>query len=102
MAKREKKQSPNGSPEQLSAEDALFPIRGYVYLNLILWGFCLIMILLIRWWLKDIQGVIFFFMLLAIGFALVSVYDAVFDRLELRSGATQSGGTPDVNSSQEN
>jgi len=62
-----------------------FPIQGYLRLNLLFWAFCIVEILIIRLWLKDVQGVIFFFALLAIGFTLVSIYDGVYDRMASRS-----------------
>ena len=77
-------------PRETTAGDDLereppFPVRGYVWLNLLFWAFCLVEVLVIRWWLKDIQGVIFFFALLAVGFTLVSIYDALYDRAAIRA-----------------
>jgi len=65
-------------------QETMFPVRGYVILNLCFWAFCVVEILIVRWWLKDIQGVIFFFLLLAIGFTAVSVYDGLYDRMTLK------------------
>ena len=64
-----------------------FPVGGYLILNAVFWAFCILEIIVVRIWLKDIQGVIFFFILLAIGFSAVSVYDWACDRLAVLSGA---------------
>ena len=74
---------PTGSGD--SEHEPLFPIRGYIWLNVFFWVFCAIEVLVVRWWLEDIQGVIFFFLLLAIGFTVVSIYDCLYDRLAARS-----------------
>jgi hypothetical protein len=66
-------------------EDTLFPVKGYIFLNLLFWAFCAGEVLIIRWWLKDVQAVIFFFVLLAAGFTIVSIYDCVYHRLAARS-----------------
>jgi len=69
--------------------EPVFPVRGYVLLNLIFWAFCALEIFVIRLWLKDVQGVIFFFALLALGFVIVSIYDAIYDRLRARARLQQ-------------
>ena len=71
------------TPETGSEEpgEPLFPIQGYIWLNLFFWAFCAFEVLLVRWWFKDVRGVIFFFGLLAIGFTVVSIYDCLYDRL---------------------
>ncbi|MBM3334753.1 hypothetical protein FJY63_08835, partial [Candidatus Sumerlaeota bacterium] len=70
-------------------EEPLFPIRGYVLLNVLFWLFCAVEVLIVRLWLKEIQGVFFFFGLLAIGFTVVSIYECVHDRLTARSNRAQ-------------
>ena len=76
----------HGSAEE---EEPLFPIRGYVLLNVLFWLFCAVEVLIVRLWLKEIQGVFFFFGLLAIGFTVVSIYECIHDRLTARSGRAQ-------------
>jgi len=90
--------SENKSEEPLRSEDSekepLFPVRGYILLNILFWAFCIVEVLIIRWWLKDIQGIVFFFGLLAIGFTLVSIYDGVYDRMTARSRSNPDGRPP--------
>lgn len=90
MAKRRKtdqakrgQEKPVGQEGEL-AEESLFPIKGYVLLNVFFWAFCAAEVLIIKWWLRDIQGVVFFFALLAIGFTVVSIYDCIYDRIVTR------------------
>ncbi len=97
MAEREESPAtPAVAADEIEVEP-LFPVRGYVLLNVLFWGFCALEAVLIRLWLGDIQGVIFFFVLLSIGFTVVSVYDAIYDRMRLRTrerqlqAAAQSG-----------
>jgi len=71
-----------GTPEE---EEPLFPISGYILLNVVFWLFCAVEVLIVRLWLKEIHGVLFFFGLLAIGFTVVSAYDCIHDRLTGRS-----------------
>jgi hypothetical protein len=82
---------------QTRAEVALepvnpFPVQGYLILNAVFWAFCILEIIVVRIWLKDIQGVIFFFILLAVGFSAVSVYDWACDRLAVLSEKEESAG----------
>jgi len=77
-----------------SEREPSFPVRGYIMLNLFFWAFCLVEILLFRWWLKDIQGIIFFFGLLAVGFTLVSIYDAAYDRVATRLAGDEEHRPP--------
>jgi len=81
-------------PEEGGEREPLFPIQGYVLLNLLFWAFCALEVVIIRLWLKDITGVIFFFAILAIGFAAVSIYDCVYDRLPRRSGEQPDSQPP--------
>ena len=81
MAERKEKPSDSAGEMISNGEQQLFPIRGYVWLNVLFWAFCAVEILIIYLWLKDIRGVFFFFALLAVGFTLVSVYDCLYDRL---------------------
>jgi len=94
MADRSDKQPHQPPAAESSQEEPLFPVRGYVILNVVFWAFCIVEILIIRWWLRDIQGVIFFFALLAIGFTLVSIYDALYDRAMARSRKSQGQAPP--------
>lgn len=83
MADQEEERKPTVEEEE--EDEGLFPISGYIALNVFFWAFCVGEVLLIRWWLKEIRGVVFFFGLLAVGFTLVSIYDCIYDRLVARS-----------------
>lgn len=64
--------------------DVLFPLKGYIILNLIFWAFCIAQILALRWLFKDSIGIYFFFTVLGAGFTIVSIFDCVYDRLAAR------------------
>ena len=83
MGEREDER-PVSVPDDDEEREPLFPIKGYIFLNLFFWAFCAGEVLLIKWWLKDIRGVVFFFSLLAVGFTVVSIYDCIYDRLTAR------------------
>lgn len=64
-----------------SQQSDRFPLKGYVIINLIFWAYCLIQFLVVKWLIGDMTGLIFFFVVLAVGFTLVSMYDALYDQL---------------------
>ncbi len=64
-----------------SEQTGRFPFKGYVIINLIFWAYCLIQFLVVKWLIGDITGLIFFFVVLAVGFTLVSIYDGLYERL---------------------
>ena len=61
-----------------------FPLKGYVILNLAFWVYLVIQYFVLKHFLRDMEGLIFFFFLLGGGFTLVSIYDLAFDRLMAR------------------
>ena len=70
------------SPEQVPLDtNVLFPLKGYLILNIIFWGYCLLQIIVLRWLLRDVVGLIFFFVVLGVGFTLVSIYDYIYDHI---------------------
>jgi hypothetical protein len=104
MAKQKKMQPPPETerakthaappPKKSTGREQPFPLYGYVVLNLMFWAFCGIEILLVKWWLNDIKGVFFFFVLLALGFTAVSVYDFLYDRVIAPVPAATGDGSP--------
>lgn len=62
-------------------DDAPFALRDYVIVNALFLGFLLVVFLLMRGLYPDAGGLGFFFIVLAVGFVAVSVYDFLFDRL---------------------
>jgi len=80
----EKMQEPEkekpGAKDILEPEP-LFPLKGYLILNGIFWAYCLIQLLVLLWLFRDIVGLIFFFVVLGVGFTLVSIYDYTYDRI---------------------
>jgi len=84
MSDQQEVESPEPAGSGEDQPEPLFPSQGYIWLNLLFWAFCVGEVLLIRWWLKDVTGVIFFFGILAVGFTVVSVYDCIHDRLRAR------------------
>lgn len=44
-------------------------------------AFCILQLLFIRITLNEVKGLYFFFGLLIVGFAVVSVYDYIYDRI---------------------
>jgi len=78
--RQERDKGDSGTKEILEPEP-LFPLKGYLILNAVFWGYCLIQMLVLLWLFKDIVGLIFFFCVLGGGFTLVSIYDYVYDRI---------------------
>ncbi|MCX8038045.1 MAG: hypothetical protein N3D11_13525 [Candidatus Sumerlaeia bacterium] len=76
-------ETPNAAPALApeAGADPPFPIYGYLIINVVFWLFCALEILLVRAWIKETQGVVFFFVILAIGFTVVSIFDCIYDRL---------------------
>jgi|GEM_PF-545620 len=66
------------------AQDSLFSLKGYIILNVIFWGYCLLQVIILRWIYRDAMGIIFFFTVLATGFTVVSIYDYIYDRIALK------------------
>ncbi|MFH0794266.1 MAG: hypothetical protein V2A74_09580 [bacterium] len=61
-----------------------FPLKGYLVLNLAFWAYLVVQFFVLKHFLRDMEGLIFFFFLLGSGFTLVSIYDLAYDRLSAR------------------
>ena len=80
-----------GDPGDYATEEtasAPLPIKGYILLNLLVWGFCLAMLPFIKWWAGPpretgwaLTGIGFLLVLIPVVFTIVSVFDAIYDRL---------------------
>ena len=69
----------NEKKEQSNAQ--CVTLKGYVFINLIFWAFCAIQILVLKWMIRDLAGLYYFFGILAVSFTIVSIYDYVFDTI---------------------
>lgn len=56
-------------------------LRSYLLMNGVFIAFCILQLLFIRITLNEVKGLYFFFGLLIVGFAVVSVYDYIYDRI---------------------
>ena len=83
MMNQKKKNSPTTADDNTKAE-ALFPLKGYIILNLIFWAFCIIQMLALRWIFKDSICIYFFFTVLGAGFTIASFFDYFYDRIAAR------------------
>ncbi|MCX7019173.1 MAG: hypothetical protein WCK47_05440 [bacterium] len=63
-----------------------FSFREYLLLNVIFDVFCLVQLVLVAVILRESRGLYFFFGLLMVGFALVSVFDGLYDRGKFGNG----------------
>ena len=75
------------APSSLQIRDERLSFTGYVLLNLIFWAYCALQLLALQMMLRDVPGLVTFFIILAVAFTVVSLYDYVYDRL--------SGGNAD-------
>ena len=64
-----------------ATDERPFPLWGYLVLNALVWILSLLMVLVIQWRVRDLTGVLFFALALPIGFGAVSVFDAIYDRV---------------------
>jgi len=65
-------------------DDELFPIKGYVILNLIFYAFCFFQVLIVHKAGGESEGLFFFFLTIALGFTIVSIFDCLYDRFRYR------------------
>jgi len=70
-----------------------FPLTGYLIINLVVWAFMGAAIGFIAWYLGDSSGLASFFVILGGAFSLVSIFDAVYDRVATR-GAVFERASP--------
>lgn len=74
-------QSVNDGTSSQQILDQKLPFMGYVLLNLIFWAYCGVQLLVLQLMLRDVPGLFAFFIILAVAFTVVSMYDYVYDRL---------------------
>lgn len=94
MSKKKNRKSPDkkSNNSELSgntAGDSLFPFKGYLVLNLIFWGFCILQVIVLRFLIGDVIGIMFFFLVLGAGFTIVSVFDFAYDRIAMKHAVNQ-------------
>ncbi len=65
-------------------DNELFPIKGYIILNLIFYAFCFFQVLIVHKAGGESEGLFFFFLTIALGFSVVSIFDALYDRYRYR------------------
>ena len=72
--------------------DERFPILGYVILNALAWAFLAVAFLFTGWVVGEWRGLGGFFLILAVSFTAVSVFDALYDRLGSRPSRSGDDG----------
>ncbi len=77
-----------------SEQSQRFTFKGYVIINLIFWAYCLLQFFVVKWLIRDMTGLIFFFVVLAVGFTLVSIYDGLYERFSRPEGTEESADRP--------
>lgn len=89
----EKKINPANIDTQGSSfeTESHFPLKGYLILNLIFWTYCILQLVVLSWLFKDVVGLIFFFVVLGVGFTLVSFYDYIYDRIAYKNKSDKTG-----------
>jgi hypothetical protein len=92
MTKKKSEKPPESREhsDQIIEADGLFPLKGYIILNVIFWLFCILQMGALKWLYRDAMGIIFFFIFLPVGFTLVSIYDYVFDRIASKNKSSQN------------
>lgn len=81
----EKNKTEQASSGSEGKERKLFPLKGYIILNLIFWGYCLIQLAVLKYIFRETIGLIFFFIVLGAGFTIVSAFDYIYDRISLKN-----------------
>lgn len=71
--------------------EPLFPLKGYLILNIVFWAYCILQLVVMTWLFKDVVGLIFFFIVLGIGFSVVSAYDYIYDRIAYKNKIKETG-----------
>jgi hypothetical protein len=66
--------------DNFNEKEEVFPFKGYLKLNAIMWAFCLIVIMIAYTFTDAGEVIRFLFGFLAIGFSVVSIYDWLFDK----------------------
>lgn len=78
------------------SSDRPISLMTYVILNLIFWAYCAVQLLVLKWLLREIAGLYFFFAILAAAFTIVSIYDYLYDRLAPKSRETDYSDTSSI------
>ena len=86
MAKNEKKKSNRQKSTETPISEKPLSLKNYVILNLIFWAYCAVQLLVLKWLLRDVAGLYFFFAVLAVAFTVVSIYDYLYERLAKEPG----------------
>lgn len=82
---------PKRSLRNLPPEERPFPVRGYLWLNFAFWVLCILIYLAAGLFQRgETAGLIPVLAGLVVCFALVCLYDAVFDRTLLRKVSEES------------
>jgi hypothetical protein len=81
----------NNTGTETIKPEPLFPLKGYLILNLIFWAYCILQLAVLSWIFKDVVGLIFFFIVLGVGFSLVSAYDYIYDRIAYKNKSEETG-----------
>jgi hypothetical protein len=75
---------PRSTPRKESApteaDELRISLRDYILLNLFFDVFCVVQLVLVRLFIRETRGMYFFFILLMLGFLIVSVFDFFYER----------------------
>jgi len=89
--------APRPSPRKESASreaaESRIALRDYILLNLFFDVFCVVQLVLVRLFIRETRGMYFFFVMLMLGFLIVSVFDFFYERAldeKLAGGASRS------------
>ena len=90
MAKGKSKQKSKNlesAPDQVAAPPRIeeadperFSALEYLFVNALFWVFCLVNLLVAKWYMGETTGLFFFFGVMALGFTAVSVLSYLHDR----------------------
>lgn len=69
------------SPRIEEADPERFSALEYLFVNALFWVFCLVNLLVAKWYMGEMTGLFFFFGVMALGFTTVSVIAYLHDRL---------------------
>jgi hypothetical protein len=93
LRERKETQSPAPAAEQREKEETQreslpkersVTLKEYLLLNLLFDIFCLVQLVLVRLFLAETRGLYFFFIMLMIGFLIVSIFDYLYEKLQAR------------------
>ncbi len=93
-AKKEKRKIIGEETPQPVFIERPIPLKTYILLNLIFWAYCAIQLLVLKWLLRDVAGLYFFFAVLASAFTVVSIYDFLYDRIAAKIPHSENSKIP--------